>query len=303
MIVKEEKIKGEKLSKQFVCTFDNNDVNKAKKQACEHYKNTKNIKGFRKGIVPDNVIKQHYKGEIERHGIETLVAMAREALKTKIKNDMLVESPSYEIAEYQDDSAVLKVKYEVYPNIEFKKIDDIQFGEYEWDENAKDIEKAIQTFIANSVILWNKSKNDKVSKEDRIIGKIAIYTNEKSKALLMERQIVIDTFISHKTFGFENDLIGKQKGDIIKNKTRKIPAILGYFDSEKEYNIEFKIKDILSGKILKANDSQVLKKQDQKQKKKWKKKSKNRLTINLKRQTIRSKEIFCWMKSVKFTVV
>ena len=107
--------------------------------------------------------------------------MARKELETKIKNDMLVESPSYEISEYKDDTAVLNVKYEVYPNIEFKKIDDIQFDEYEWDENAKDIEKAIQTFIANNVILWDKSKNDKVSKEDRVIGKIAIYTNEKSK--------------------------------------------------------------------------------------------------------------------------
>ena len=118
----------------------------------------------------------------------------------------------------------------------------------------------------------------------------------------MEKEIVIDTFINHKTFGFENDLVGKKKGDIIKNKTKEIPAILGYFDSVKEYNIEFKIEDILSGKILKADDNKVLKKQDQKQKKKWKKKSKNRLIANLRRQTIRSKAIFYWMKSAKFIV-
>jgi len=249
-------------------------VKEATKQACEHCKNTKNIKGFRKGIVPDNVIKQHYKREIERHGIETLIGMARKELKTKIKNDMLVESPSYEISEYKNDIAVLNVKYEVYPNIEFKKIDDIQFDEYEWDENAKDIEKAIQTFIANNVILWDKSKNDKVLKEDRVIGQIAIYTNEKSKTLLMEREIVIDTSINHKTFGFENDLVGKKKGDIIKNKTKAIPAILGYFDSVKEYNIEFKIENILSGKILKADDNQVLKKAGSKTKKEMEEKIK-----------------------------
>ena len=84
MIVKEEKSKGEKLAKQFVfTTFDNNDIKEATKQACEHYKNTKNIKGFRKGIVPDNVIKQRYK---ERNRKSMVLSKTRWRMARKIRN-------------------------------------------------------------------------------------------------------------------------------------------------------------------------------------------------------------------------
>ena len=116
---------------ELLVTVDGQDWANAQKKALANAKRNINIKGFRKGQVPDSIVRKYY----GKMALQSLAAeqVANEALAFGIDENglKLVDRPVFDIKESNEESAVLVFTCVVSPEVEL--------GEYKGLEVAKDV--------------------------------------------------------------------------------------------------------------------------------------------------------------------
>ena len=205
---------------------------------------TVNLKGFRPGKVPTEVLKRQFGkaiyGEVLEKILKETSAKAIEEKKIKVAGQPKLDLKSY--GEGKDLNYTLEV--DELPSIKIKTLDNIKFTDYEIQVADEEVKKRVDDIAKNQNNFIDRKENEKAQNGDLIIfdyeAKIDNKTFEGGAG--KNTQIVLgkDLFIK----GFDKQLVGSQK-----NQTKEIKAILPENYPKKEYankeaNFECKILNI-----------------------------------------------------------
>lgn len=239
------------------------DINKKYQEELKKYQGQVEIKGFRKGKAPLNIVEQKYGAALKS---DVINQMTQDAVSKIIKDKNLkpAEKPKVSIDFEKNDDLKGTVEFEVLPtipDIDFSKIE-IEKPEIELDE--KDVEDSLKK-IAESRRTSEKIKEDRpIKKGDVAVIDFEGFIDNKpfdgGKANSHFLEIGSKSFIGD----FEDQLIGKKTGDKtdVKVKFPKDYHANNLADKDALFKVE--IKEIRERKTPAINDelAKQLKKKD-----------------------------------------
>ena len=215
---------------------------------------TVNIKGFRPGKVPVDVLKRQFGkaiyGEVLEKVLKETPAKALEEKKIKAAGQPKLDLKSY--GEGKDLNYTLEV--DELPSIKIQSLESIKFNDYEINVSENEIKKRMQEIAKNQNNFKDKEDNEGAKEGDLVVfdynAKIENKTFEGGEG--KNTQIVLgkDLFIK----GFDKQLIGCKK-----NQEREVTAILpeNYPKKElinKKANFNCKILNVKKPEPVAVND-------------------------------------------------
>ena len=215
---------------------------------------TANIKGFRPGKVPVEVLKRLFGkavyGEVLEKILKETSARAIEEKKIKVAGHPKLDLKSH--GEGKDLNYILEI--DELPSIKLKSIENIKFTDYEISISEGEVKKRINDIAKNQNNFEEKNEKDTAENGDLVVFDYdATIDNKKfEEGQSKNTQIVLgkDLFIK----GFDNQLLGVKK-----NQTKEIIATLPENYPKKEFankraNFKCKILNIKKPKPVIIDD-------------------------------------------------
>jgi len=215
---------------------------------------TANIKGFRPGKVPVEVLKRQHGqaiyGEILEKTLQETSAKAIQEKKIKVAGQPKLDLKSY--GEGKDLNYTLEV--DELPVVKLQSLDKIKFTDYEIKITDLEITKRIDEIAKKQNNFIDKKKNESARSSDLITFDYEASIDGKpfDGGMGKNTQIVLgkDLFIK----GFDNQLIGSKK-----EETKNVNIVLPENYPKKEYankkaNFKCKILNIQKSEPSKIND-------------------------------------------------
>ena len=200
------------------------------KNRLDELSKTVNIKGFRPGKVPAEVLKRQYGkaiyGEVLEKVLQETSTKALDEKKIKVAGQPKLDLKSH--GEGKDLNYTLEVNS--LPSINIQSLDNIKYTDYEIKVSEQEVKKKIDDIAKNQDNYKDKNEKDKAEKGDLIIfdynATIENKTFEGGEG--KNTQIVLgkDLFIK----GFDKQLLGTKK-----NQSIKVQAILPENYPKKEF--------------------------------------------------------------------
>ena len=206
-----ENIKG--LKKDIRIFIDRKTMNSHMDEKYEEIKNTVNLKGFRPGKVPKEVLKRQFGkalfGEVLDKVLKDTSTKALEESKIKPAGQ-----PKLDLKIYGEDKELEYVlSVTELPKVEIKSVENIKFDEYNVKIDAVEIDKKIKEIAKNQNNFKEVSPEIKASNENLVIFdyKATIDNKEFTGGEGKNTQLILgkDLFIK----GFDKQLIGVKKDD------------------------------------------------------------------------------------------
>jgi len=215
---------------------------------------TVNLKGFRPGKVPADVLKRQFGkavyGEVLDQILKETSTKAIEEKKIKVAGQPKLDLKSY--GEGKDLNYTLEI--DELPSIKLKPIENIKFVDYEIKVTEKDIEKRIDDIAKNQNNFKDKKENETAKNGDLVAFDYDATIENKSfeGGQGKNTQIVLgkDLFIK----GFDKQLLGVKK-----NQVKEVTATLPENYPKKEFankkaNFKCKILNIKKPETVKVDD-------------------------------------------------
>jgi len=215
---------------------------------------TVNIKGFRPGKVPAEVLKRQFGkaiyGEVLEKILKETSTKALEEKKIKVAGQPKLDLKSY--GEGKDLNYTLEI--DELPSIKIQSLESIKFNDYEINVSENEIKKRIEEIAKNQNNFKDKEKNEEAKEGDLVVfdysAKIENKAFEGGEG--KNTQIVLgkDLFIK----GFDKQLLGCKK-----NQEREVTAILPENYPKKEFankkaNFNCKILNVKKPEPVTVND-------------------------------------------------
>ena len=206
-----ENIKG--LKKDIRIFIDRKTMNSHMDEKYEEIKNTVNLKGFRPGKVPKEVLKRQFGkalfGEVLDKVLKDTSTKALEESKIKPAGQ-----PKLDLKIYGEDKELEYVlSVTELPKVEIKSVENIKFDEYNVKIDAVEIDKKIKEIAKNQNNFKEVSPEIKAADENLVIFdyKATIDNKEFTGGEGKNTQLILgkDLFIK----GFDKQLIGVKKDD------------------------------------------------------------------------------------------
>ena len=215
---------------------------------------TVNIKGFRPGKVPVDVLKRQFGkavyGEVLEKILKETSTRALEEKKIKIAGQPKLDLKSY--GEGKDLNYTLEV--DELPSIKIQSLESIKFTDYEIKISENEIKKRIDEIAKNQNNFKEKNENESAKEGDLVVFdyKATIENKPFEGGEGKNTQIVLgkDLFIK----GFDKQLIGCKK-----NQEKEIMAVLPENFPKKEFvnkkaNFKCKILNIKKSEAVNIDD-------------------------------------------------
>ena len=215
---------------------------------------TVNLKGFRPGKVPADVLKRQFGkavyGEVLDQILKETSTKAIEEKKIKVAGQPKLDLKSY--GEGKDLNYTLEI--DELPSIKLKSIENIKFIDYEIKVTEKDIEKKIDDIAKNQNNFKDKKENETAKNGDLVAFDYDATIENKSfeGGQGKNTQIVLgkDLFIK----GFDKQLLGVKK-----NQVTEVTATLPENYPKKEFvnkkaNFKCKILNVKKPETVKVDD-------------------------------------------------
>jgi len=222
---------------------------------------TVNLKGFRPGKVPADVLKRQFGkavyGEVLDQILKETSTKAIEEKKIKVAGQPKLDLKSY--GEGKDLNYTLEI--DELPSIKLKSIENIKFIDYEIKVTEKEIEKRIDDIAKNQNNFKDKNENETAKNGDLVAFDYDATIENKSfeggqgkntQIVLGNTQIVLgkDLFIK----GFDKQLLGVKK-----NQVKEVTATLPENYPKKEFvnkkaNFKCKILNVKKPETVKVDD-------------------------------------------------
>ena len=215
---------------------------------------TVNLKGFRPGKVPINVLKRQFGkavyGEILEKVLKETSTKAIEEKKIKIAGQPKLDLKSY--GEGKDLNYTLEI--DELPSIKIQPIENIKFTDYQINITEDEIKKRIDSIAKNQNNFKDKNENEVAENGDLVVFDYETMVENKNleKGQGKNTQIILgkDLFIK----GFDKQLLGVKKNQE-KNVMVTLPE--NYPTKEfvnKEANFKCKILNIKKSESVIIND-------------------------------------------------
>ena len=215
---------------------------------------TVNLKGFRPGKVPADVLKRQFGkavyGEVLDQILKETSTKAIEEKKIKVAGQPKLDLKSY--GEGKDLNYTLEI--DELPSIKLKPIENIKFIDYEIKVTEKEIEKRIDDIAKNQNNFKDKNENETAKNGDLVAFDYDATIENKSfeGGQGKNTQIVLgkDLFIK----GFDKQLLGVKK-----NQVKEVTATLPENYPKKEFankkaNFKCKILNVKKPETVKVDD-------------------------------------------------
>ena len=215
---------------------------------------TVNLKGFRPGKVPADVLKRQFGkavyGEVLDQILKETSTKAIEEKKIKVAGQPKLDLKSY--GEGKDLNYTLEI--DELPSIKLKSIENIKFIDYEIKVTEKEIEKRIDDIAKNQNNFKDKKENETAKNGDLVAFDYDATIENKSfdGGQGKNTQIVLgkDLFIK----GFDKQLLGVKK-----NQVKEVTATLPENYPKKEFvnkkaNFKCKILNVKKPETVKVDD-------------------------------------------------
>ena len=217
------------LNKDVKVFVDKKTMNNYMDEKYEEIKGTVNLKGFRPGKVPKEVLKRQFGkaifGEVLDKVLKETSTKALEENKIKPAGQPKLDLKTY--GEDKDLEYVLSVTE--LPKVELKSIENIKFDEYTVKIDPKETEKRIKEIAKNQPNFKEASDNVTAKEGDLVVFDYNATVDEKSfkggEGKNTQLTLGKDLFLK----GFDKQLIGVKKGD-----EKNVEAVLPENFPEKE---------------------------------------------------------------------
>ncbi len=212
------------------------------------------LKGFRKGQVPDEVVKQKYGQSIMADEADKLIS---DTLRKVIKDNNFKPAmpPKVDIKTFESGKDIeLTASIELYPNVPEIELNKTKVVKREAEVSAADVDEALNKLLKFYRTWDEQAATYKAKTGDAVnidyVGKIDKVEFEGGAAKAYQLELGSKNFIDD----FEEQLVGKKAGDQVKVKV-KFPK--EYHKAEfagKAAEFEVTINKVLVGKLPEITD-------------------------------------------------
>ena len=218
------------LNKDLKVFIDKKTMNTYMDEKFEEIKNTVNLKGFRPGKVPKELLKRQFGKAIFQ---EVLNKVLKETSTKALQENKIKPAgqPKLDLKIYGEDKDLEYIlSVTELPKVELKSLENIKFDEYSVKIDASETEKRIKE-IAKSQNNFKDVLNDVKAKEDNLVifdYKASIDGKEFKGGEGKNTQLILgkDLFIK----GFDKQLVGVKKND-----KKKVEVVLPENYPQKEF--------------------------------------------------------------------
>ena len=201
------------LNKDVKVFVDKKTINNYMNEKYEEIKRTVNLKGFRPGKVPKEVLKRQFGkaifGEVLDKILKETSTKALEENKIKPAGQPKLDLKTY--GEDKDLEYVLSVTE--LPKVELKSIENIKFDEYTVKIDKKETDKRISDIAKNQPSFKDAADNVKAKEGDLVVFDYNATVDDKTfkggEGKNTQLTLGKDLFLK----GFDKQLIGAKKGD------------------------------------------------------------------------------------------
>lgn len=176
--------------KNFIIKIEKNQIKNDLEKKINKISKEIELKGFRKGFVPKNIIKKRFKEQIENEIINNKINFELKSYIEKNKLN-LISSPKIEKIDKNNENFVeINIKINSYKEIKLN-LKNIKINEYNVDIEEKDVENEIK----NLQDYYGTWKNISTFSKDGDILKFSLYKKfkESKNFIIKEEEIKLDT--------------------------------------------------------------------------------------------------------------
>jgi len=218
------------LNKDIKVFIDKKTMNSYVDEKYEEIKGTVNLKGFRPGKVPREILKRQFGQAVFNEVLDKVLKdTSTKALEeNKIKP---AGQPKLDLKTYGENKELeYVISVTELPKIEVKSLENIKFDEYSVKIEEKETEKRIKEIAKNQPNFKDASDESKAKDGDLVVFDYTATVDEKtfkgSEGKNTQLTLGKDLFLK----GFDNQLIGVKKGE-----ERTVEAILPENFPEKDF--------------------------------------------------------------------
>ena len=242
------------LNKDIKVFIDKKTMNSYVDEKYEEIKGTVNLKGFRPGKVPREILKRQFGQAVFNEVLDKVLKdTSTKALEeNKIKP---AGQPKLDLKTYGENKELeYVISVTELPKIEVKSLENIKFDEYSVKIEEKETEKRIKEIAKNQPNFKDASDESKAKDGDLVVFDYTATVDEKtfkgSEGKNTQLTLGKDLFLK----GFDNQLIGVKKGE-----ERTVEATLPENFPEKDFvnkkaKFKCKILSIKNPEEVKIND-------------------------------------------------
>ncbi len=170
-----------------------------------------NLKGFRKGKVPFDVVKQHYDGSVRQEVLENTM---RQTWQEALVQEKLRPAGNPQFSPQQAETGKefeYSVTFEVYPDIEFGSLEGVEIEKPVSEVLDIDIDKVVEK-IQVQRITWNEVDREAKEEDQVILSFVGKIDGEAFEGGAAENHPLV---LGSKTMipGFEDQLMGAKAGE------------------------------------------------------------------------------------------
>ena len=242
------------LNKDVKVFVDKKTMNSYMDQKYEEIKGTVNLKGFRPGKVPREILKRQFGKAVFSEVLDKVLkdTSAKALEENKIKP---AGQPKLDLKTYGEDKELEYVlSVTELPKVEVKSIENLKFDEYSVKIDSKETDKRIQDIAKNQPNFKDAPDQTKAADKDLVVFDYTATVDDKSfkggEGKNTQLTLGKDLFLK----GFDKQLLGVKKGD-----EKIVEATLPENFPEKELinkvaKFKCKITNIKNPEELKIND-------------------------------------------------
>lgn len=155
--------------------FSKEEIQEMEKEAITKIKKTAKVDGFRKGKVPDNIIRQKFKEQIARNMYELAIHIAVPKVG-EASDEGLYSVVSMDDINLGGDSPEISFTFDLPPVVKIKKLKDIQIKEHIPEISEQDLKKEINNYLykESTFVATDEPPQDL----DRILADYEVWVND-----------------------------------------------------------------------------------------------------------------------------
>jgi len=202
-------------SKKIVFNFETMDLGKEIEEALKERRKTTNLKGFRKGKAPMEMIEKLYRGQIESEALNKFIQNEFFEVITKEKL-RVVGQPSFENMKYvAGESMSFDAMIEIFPEIELKEMGHLEFKQDNAEVTEDEIENVKNSYL-NSKAELVEINDDQVCLEkghSAVMNFQGVQESGERPENMKGEEFVLEIGSGQFIPGFEEGMMGMKKGE------------------------------------------------------------------------------------------
>ena len=217
------------LNKDIKVFIDKKTINNYMDEKYEEIKSSVNLKGFRPGKVPREILKRQFGKAVFS---EVLDKILKETSTKALEENKIKPAgqPKLDLKTYGEDKDLeYVISVTELPKVELKSIENIKFDEYIVKIDQKETDKRIKEIAKNQPSFKDASTDTKAKQGDLVVFDYTATVDDKQfkggEGKNTQLTLGKDLFLK----GFDNQLIGVKKGDV-----KTVEAVLPENFPEKE---------------------------------------------------------------------